>query len=157
MGKLLALIVDKETATQEMVNYVQALQRQQLIIIADAATVVRQADGKVKLSQVNSLVGAGAWGRAFWDLLIGWLLQAPESRQAAGNHVANCGLDDDFIRQVGGAVKPKSSALFLMATFVSEELALARLAEYEGTLFSASLTLDNEARLCEAFGAAGDI
>jgi uncharacterized membrane protein len=49
------------------------LQKLQLISLADAAVIVRRQDGKVKVKQTVSLVGAGALGGAFWGMLIGML------------------------------------------------------------------------------------
>ena len=53
------------------------LQKQQLITVSDAAIVVRKDDGKVKVKQAVSLVGAGAMGGAFWGMLFGVIFFVP--------------------------------------------------------------------------------
>gem|GEM_PF-2089296 len=64
-----------ETSAFEMRDTLARLQKQHLIVLEDAAVVVRKQDGKVK--QAVSLVGTGALGGAFWGMLIGLLFLAP--------------------------------------------------------------------------------
>ena len=60
MSNLIVLAFDTEAGATKMLAEVERLQKMQLISIEDAATVVRHADGKVKVKQANGLVGAGA-------------------------------------------------------------------------------------------------
>ena len=69
MSDLLVFAFDNPTGADEMGEAVKSLQKQELIQIEDAATVVRKDDGKPKVKQAQSLVGAGALGGAFWGLL----------------------------------------------------------------------------------------
>ncbi len=128
MGMLLVLAFDYENGAQEMINQVQAQQRQQLLIVSDAALVIRQMDEKVKIKQVNSLVGSGAWGGAFWGLLVGLLFGQPLPGSSPID-VSDYGLDDYFIHQIKLAIKPGDSALFLMITHVTNDDVLAELVE----------------------------
>lgn len=68
MSELIVFAFDNPTGAHEMGAAVQNLQKQQLIQLEDAPTVVRKDDGKPKVKQVQSLVGAGALGGAFWGL-----------------------------------------------------------------------------------------
>src|SRR4029453_1651436 len=77
MSTLVVLAFPTEGGAQQVLGVVQDLQRQQLITLDDAATVVRGMDGKPRVRQSTSLVGAGAWGGAFWGMLIGLLFFAP--------------------------------------------------------------------------------
>jgi len=77
MSELFVLAVDNEPEAQQLVGILSRLQKENLITLEDAAVVTRKPDGKVKVKQANSLVGAGALGGAFWGMLIGLLFFAP--------------------------------------------------------------------------------
>lgn len=163
MSTLLVFAFNNETGAPEMVKHVQALQRQQLITLSDAATVLRRRDGKVKVKQANNLVGAGALGGAFWGLLIGLLFWAPWSGLAAGatadatsgafaEKASGCGIEDDFIREVGQTIGPGHSALFLLVEYMVEDQVLDSLTRPHATLLRTNLSSEDEIRLREAFG-----
>ena len=71
MTELIVLAFPNTGGAQEALTVLSSLQKQELIKLSDAATVVRKADGKVKVRQAVDLVGAGALGGAFWGMLIG--------------------------------------------------------------------------------------
>jgi uncharacterized membrane protein len=56
---LIVLAFDSEAGAKQMINRVDSLQKMQILQLDDAATVVRNADGKAKVTQAHSLVGAG--------------------------------------------------------------------------------------------------
>ena len=60
-------------------SYIHQLKKEELMFLADAATVVRKPDGKIKVKQATNLVGAGALGGAFWGILIGLFYGRPGS------------------------------------------------------------------------------
>ena len=66
MSTLVVLAFQTENGAQDVLAVIEDLQRQQLITLDDAATVVRGRHGKPRVQQATSLVGAGAWGGAFW-------------------------------------------------------------------------------------------
>ena len=77
MSDLIVLTFKNETGAAEMRDTLVSLQKQKIVTLEDAAVVVRRQDGKVKVKQAVSLVGAGALGGAFWGMLIGLLFFAP--------------------------------------------------------------------------------
>jgi uncharacterized membrane protein len=134
------------------------LQKMQLLTLDDAATLVRHQDGKVKVTQANNLVGAGAFGGAFWGMLIGLLFFAPWLGLAVGAitgalsaKFADIGIDDSFIKSVGETVTPGTSALFLM---VRESTPDRVLEELRGNphvrVLQTSLSREAEEKLREA-------
>jgi uncharacterized membrane protein len=156
MQMLLVLIFENETGAQEMIGHVQVLQRQQLITISDAAFIIRKKDEKVKVKQANSLVGSGILGGAFWGLLIGqyfWLPPSPNRTETTivDNTTSDCGIDADFLQQVGLAINPGYSALFMIVAYMTEEI-LDVLAGYSDTLLYTTLSGESDTKLREAFG-----
>jgi uncharacterized membrane protein len=77
MSDLIVLDFDSEDGAFQMRDKLMQLQKMELIKLSDAAVVTRHGDGKPKVKQLNSLVGAGAMGGAFWGLLIGLLFFMP--------------------------------------------------------------------------------
>ena len=71
MSNLIVFTFDNETEAERMRDALVSMEKQKLISLEDAAVVVRRQDGKVKVKQAQSLVGAGALGGSFWGLLIG--------------------------------------------------------------------------------------
>lgn len=159
MSDLIVFAFDNPTGADEMAKAVADLQKQQLITLEDAATVVRKDDGKPKVKQAQSLVGAGALGGAFWGLLIGllffmpWLgLAAGAIGGAIGGKMTDVGIDDKFIKEVGSTIEPGHSALFLLVTSWTEDKVLAQLEKFNATVLRTSLSAEDEAKLKEAFG-----
>ena len=159
MSDLIVFAFDNETGAGEMASAVQSLQTRELIKLEDAATVVRKGDGKPKVKQAQSLVGAGALGGAFWGLLIGLLFFAPWLGLAAGaiggaigGKLTDIGIDDNFIKEVGNTIEPGHSALFLLIADWTEDKVLDELEKYDATVLRTSLSEEDEAKLKDHFG-----
>jgi len=160
MSDLIVLAFDNESSAFMMRDKLLQLQKQQVIILSDAAIVVRDKKGKPKVKQLQSLVGAGAMGGAFWGMLIGLLFFAPWLGLAAGalggalsGKFADIGVDDRFIKEVGETIQPGHAALFLLVEKVTADKVLPELASFNATVLQTSLSNENEAKLREAFGA----
>jgi uncharacterized membrane protein len=160
MSDLVVFALKNETGAQEMLQAVGGLQKQELIKLADAAVVVRRQDGKAKVKQAQSLVGAGAMGGAFWGMLIGLLFWMPWLGLAIGalsgavaGHFSDIGIDDKFIKEVGDTIEPGHSALFLLIAKWTEDRVLAELDQFDAEVLRTSLSAEDEAKLHEAFAA----
>ena len=108
MSDLIVLAFKTEGGATAMRDKLLQLQKQHLISLEDAAVVIRRADGKVKVKQLHSLVGAGALGGAFWGMLIGLIFWMPwlglaigAAGGALGGHFSDVGVDDKFIANFG--------------------------------------------------------
>ena len=148
-----------ETGAAEMRDALARLQKQQLITLDDAAIVVRRQDGKVKVKQAVDLVGEGALGGAFWGMLIGLLFFMPWMGLTIGaisgalaGKLSDIGIDDGFIKEVGAAVEPGNSALFLLVRDVTPDKVLDELTQFDAKVLRTSLSTEKEARLRAAFG-----
>ena len=160
MSTLLVLAFKDETSAAEMRDKLIGLQKLQIISLSDAAIVVRKEDGKVKVKQAVSLVGAGALGGAFWGMLIGLLFFAPwlglaigAATGALGGALTDTGVDDKFIKEVGGTIEPGHSALFLLVESWTEDKVMDEIKGFDAEVLQTSLSKEDEAKLKAAFGA----
>ena len=160
MRSLVVLAFDAEDTAGEVRDELFEMQKQELITLEDAAVVVRREDGKVKVKQAQSLVGAGALGGAFWGMLIGLIFLAPVLGMAVGavtgalgGKYTDIGIDDDFIKEVSDTVEPGTSALFLMVSQVQRDRVIENLKEYNPELIQTNLSAEDEENLRDAFAA----
>ncbi len=160
MSDLLVLAFDSEGGAMQMRDKLLSLQKQHLISLEDAAVVVRRQDGKVKIKQLQSLVGAGALGGAFWGMFIGLLFWMPwlglaigAASGALGGHFSDIGVDDNFIKEVGNTIEPGHSALFLLVISATGDKVLDALEGTEATVIQTSLSKEDEAKLHDFFAA----
>jgi uncharacterized membrane protein len=122
--------------------------------------VIRRQDGKVKVKQIHSLVGAGALGGAFWGMLIGliffmpWLgLAMGALGGALGGKFTDIGVDDKFIKEVGNTIQPGHSALFLLVVSATPDKLADELKGTQATVLQTSLSNEQEAKLRDLFAA----
>jgi uncharacterized membrane protein len=160
MSSLVVFAFKDEIGAEQMRDELAGLQKQHLITLSDAAVLVRKEDGKVKVKQAVSLVGAGALGGAAWGMLIGLLFWAPWLGLAIGaasgaiaGKLSDTGVDDNFIKEVGETIEPGHSALFLLVEDWTEDKVLDQLTKYDATVLQTSLSEEDEAKLKAAFGA----
>ncbi|AKB42892.1 MULTISPECIES: DUF1269 domain-containing protein [Methanosarcina] len=160
MSDLIVFAFPSETGASEMDETIHQLKKEELMVLADAATVVRKPDGKIKVKQATNLVGAGAVGGAFWGMLIGFLFWVPWLGLAIGavtgaitGKLSDYGINDDFIKEVGETIQPGGSALFLLISKWTEDKSLEKLNKFNATIVRTSLSKEEELKLKAAFGA----
>ena len=159
MSNLIVFTFDNETEAERMRDTLVSMQKQQIISLEDAAVVIRREDGKVKVKQAQSLVGAGALGGSFWGLLIGLLFWAPWLGLAIGaatgalaGGMTDIGVDDKFIKEVGENIEPGHSALFLLVTDSTPDKVMDGMTDFHPTVYQTSLSEEDDAKLRAAFG-----
>jgi uncharacterized membrane protein len=160
MSTMVVVAFDNETGAARMRDELGQLQKERLVTLDDAAVVVRRQDGKVKVNQATSLVGAGSLGGAFWGMLIGLLFFMPWLGLAVGavtgaiaGKLTDIGIDDNFIKEVGQEIQPGNSALFLLVREATVDRLVERLRPFEGRIIRTSLSAEDEMKLRETFGA----
>jgi uncharacterized membrane protein len=160
MSELIVFAFPTETGASEMDETIHYLMKEELIALKDAAVVIRKPDGKIKVKQATNLVGAGAYGGAFWGMLIGLLFWAPwlglaisAIAGAITGAMSDYGINDDFIKEVGATIKPGGSALFLLISKWTEDKSLEKLKTFDATIVRTSLSKEDEQKLKVAFGA----
>lgn len=157
MGNLFVLTFKDEESADRTLKELDRLQKQELIVIDDAAVAVHPINGKVKIRQAKSLVGAGALGGAFWGMLFGLIFFIPFAGLAIGaaagammGKMSDYGIDDKFIKQVSENVTPGTSALFLLSHDAQKEKVIEALKPFGGKLLQSSLSPAQETELKEA-------
>jgi len=120
----------------------------------DAVVVTRAADGKIVLDQSGTPVASGAARGALWGGLIGILFLAPMLGAAMGaaagglgGKMADTGIDDSFMEELGESLTPGSAALILLVGGRDPNLVVSRVARYGGRVIQTSLEGDAESRL----------
>jgi uncharacterized membrane protein len=163
MSDLLVFTFKNETGAVEMRDALVKMQKEHLVTLEDAAVVVRRQDGKVKVKQAVSLVGAGALGGSFWGLLIGLLFWAPWLGLAIGavtgaiaGGLTDVGVGDKFIKEVGNAIEPGHSALFLLVRESTPDKMMDELKKFDAEIYQTSLSKEDEEKLREMFSAHDD-
>lgn len=151
---------DSETGADDAVRTLENLQKQELIMVHDAATVSWKADAKKpKTRQLNNLAGAGALGGMFWGMLFGLIFFIPllgaaigAATGALGGALTDVGIDDDFIKQTRDQVTPGTSALFVLTSgAVIDKVQDAFAGQDKPQLISTNLSQEQEDALRTTF------
>lgn len=162
MSDLIAIAYDDEYKAEEVRLALVKLQKEHLIELEDAAVVVKDKEGKVKLKQAVDLTAAGATSGGFWGLLIGILFLNPLLGAAVGaaaggitGALSDIGVEDKFMKDLGATFEPGTSALFVLVRKVTPDKVLDEIAPYGGTVLRTSLSKDQETQLQEVLNNRG--
>ena len=159
MATLSVLKFDTPDGAQQMLSTLEALQKQQLIEIQDAAIVTwQEGKKKPKTQQLHSMTGVGALGGAFWGMLFGLLFFIPFLGLAIGaamgalaGHFSDYGIDDNFINSVKDKVTPGTSALFLLTSGAVLDKIAAAVKGQKFEIIQTNLSKEQEDKLRAAF------
>lgn len=154
MSSLIAVGFKDEFTADEVILELRKLQKEHLIDLEDAAVVIRDKDGKVKIKQTQELTAAGALSGGFWGLLFGFIFFNPLLGWAVGaiaggisGALTDIGIDDNFIREVGSTIEPSTSAIFVLVRRATPDKVLEDLSRFEGKVLRTSLSNEDEAKL----------
>ncbi|MCG5060965.1 MAG: DUF1269 domain-containing protein [Limnoraphis sp. WC205] len=160
MSDLIAMSFDNEFKADEVLNTLAKLQKEHLIDLEDAAIVVKNAEGKVKLKQALNLVAAGAVTGGFWGLLFGTLFLSPLLGVAVGaatgalsGKASDIGVNDDFMKELGETLTPGTSAIFVLVRKATPDRVIEELKPFNGKILRTSLSADDEEQLKAALEA----
>jgi uncharacterized membrane protein len=161
MATLSALKFGTADGADQALAALQGLEKQQLLVIQDAAIVTWPVGKKKpKTRQTHSMAGAGALGGAFWGMLFGLLFFIPFIGLAIGavmgglmGKFTDYGIDDKFIKEVQSKVTEGTSALFLLTSnAVTDKVVeeMKKLPKFE--IIQTNLTKEQEDKLRAEFG-----
>ena len=157
MSDLIVIGFPDEFKADEVLIALRRLELDYLIDLEDAAIVVRNQDGKVRVKQSQELVASGALSGGFWGLLIGLMFLEPllgifgAAVGALSGALTDIGIDDNFIRELGDTIEPGTSALFILVRKSTPDKVLDELSKFEGKVLRTSRSHVDEAKLQAAF------
>jgi len=159
MSKLIVFTYETENKAQTVLQKVDELAKKSLISVQDAAWVVKDSEGNIKVKQTleDRVKGSNIISGGFWGLLIGFLFGGPLFGALLGIGLSalfgtqiDSGIDNDFINQVGNDMSPGNSALFLLAGDVTVDKVAEELRTYGGNVYHTSLSNEAEAMFRKA-------
>jgi uncharacterized membrane protein len=159
MSDLIVITYDTEQTGFEALEIAERLQRLQLLRLVDAAVVVKDQEGKVKIKQTleQSKTGTAAGWGALWGLLLGLLFLTPLGLGVVGGILGaiigktqDLGIDNQFINEVGDSLSPGDSALCMLVLEALGDKEMEELGKLGGTIFQTSLSTDAEEKLRQA-------
>lgn len=157
MSNLVGIAYPDEATAQEVARTLAELQTEHSIELDDLVVAVREDDGKIKLRQTFHPAAAGAAGGALWGGLIGLIFLAPLLGMAVGaaaggasGALADVGVDDKFMKELGSKLQPGGAALFVLVRRSTPDKVLPRVSQYGGEVLHTSLSEDAENTLRDA-------
>jgi uncharacterized membrane protein len=157
MTHLVVLGLDSREDAERVVQLTDELAKQQLLQREDAAIAYKDAKGKVRIQQTMNLTAAGAAGGALWGTLIGLIFLNPLAGLAVGaasgaisGKLADIGVSDQLIKEVGQELQEGHAAVFLLARSATVDRVVEALKPYSPTILQTNLTREREEELVAA-------
>jgi len=140
--QLVGVSFDKVTRADEVLLALIHLQQAGELQLADAVVVAKTDDERVHVRQtVDVTTGRAALSGSMWGLLVGVIFGGPLLGLAVGaasgalaGRLIDLGLDDKWVRQVGGWLDPGTSALLVLVHDEVGSAVLGELGRFEGTV-----------------------
>jgi uncharacterized membrane protein len=149
---------DEPEQAASILKYIEKKAKEAGVELEDAVVVYKTKSGDVKIKQTKDItLGKGAGRGAFWGLLIGLLFGGPLGGVLGGlgigaiyGRVVDHGVDDKFIKDVGDALKPSTSALLMLIPDEDYDDALAYLKTFDTKVYEAELGEEVEEAVVKA-------
>lgn len=146
---------DRDTAEKVREELIRMTKER--LVQLDDAVVVENQDGKIKLHQSMNPTSSGAAGGALWGGLIGLIFLAPllgmavgAASGALGGKMADVGVDDTFMKDLGESLKPGAAALIVLGSSTARDKVIERVRPYGGEILQSSLSTEAEEQLRSA-------
>lgn len=151
MSKLVVIGFDHVGTADEVLAKLADLQKEHLIDLEDAAVVIRDHNGKIRVKQAVNLAAGGAASGGFWGMLIGMLFMHPLLGLVAGAasgavsaSLIDFGINDDFISELSKNLQNGTSALFILVRKATPDKVIAEFDGTNGQILHTSLSFEEE-------------
>ena len=160
MSTLVVIEYDDPFKAEEIRLALMKMRKDYLMDLEDAVVAVKDQKGKVRLHQAVNVTAAGAMSGGFWGALIGLIFLNPllglaigAAAGAVSGALTDVGINDKFMKDLAGAMKPGSSTLFVLVRKATPDRVLDELKGTGGTVLRTSLSHEDEAKLQAALTA----
>jgi len=172
MSDLVVLDFDGVGTADDVLTKLRAMQKEYLIDLEDACVVVHTDTGKVQIKQAVNMTSLGAASGASSGMLIGALVGLlvlnPLAGMAVGGlagagfgalsgSMADYGINDEFIKDLGKTIPKGSSALFLLIRRSTPDKVLPEIEQFRPRVLKTSLSKEQEDKLRAALAKAPSI
>ena len=154
MANLVVLTFDEADEADKVRDSLKALENQGLLSLDDSAVIVKDENSKIHVkNQMDRGMKVGAVGGGLLGLLLASIffpfagLIGGALIGAAVGKMADLGVDRKFVEEVGAALKPGSSAIFILVREANPNAVVAALRPYRGTVYQTSLPSEAEEEL----------
>ena len=154
MSNLVVITFEGAEEAGKVRETLRSVEEQGLLSLDDSAVVVKDAEGKLHVkNQTDRGVKIGAIGGGTLGLLIGSVffpfagLIGGALVGAVVGKMVDLGVDQKFVHEVGAALQPDTSALFILVREANANAALSALKPYEGQVYQTSLPSETEEEL----------
>jgi uncharacterized membrane protein len=169
VSDLVVLDFDGVGTADDVLAKLRGMQKQHLIDLEDACVVVHTDAGKVQVKQAVNLTGIGAASGASTGMLIGalagLLVLNPLAGMALGGlggagfgamsgSMADYGINDEFIKNLGNTIPKGSSALFMLIKSSTPDKVLPEIEPFKPRVLKTSLSNEQEEKLRSALSVA---
>jgi uncharacterized membrane protein len=151
MSNLVVITFDQAEEAGKVRESLRSMEKQGLLSLDDSAVVVKDQEGKTHVkNETDRGLKVGAVGGGALGLLIGSVffpfagLIGGALVGAVVGKMVDLGVDQKFVHEVGAALKPDSSALFILVREANPNAALAALKPYKGQVYHTSLPRETE-------------
>ncbi len=153
-GNLVVLAFEGEHTAENMLVDFQQMEEEGLLEMEDVVIASRGQGKHVSIKQTHSETGKLTLRGGGIGLAAGLLLGGPIGGLVAGTAIGaiagslkDYGIDDHFIKDVEGYLRPDTSALFLLGEAQEAEKVLERLQPFKAKVLKTTLTDKQERRL----------
>jgi uncharacterized membrane protein len=170
MSDLVVLDFDGTGTADEVLTKLRSMQKENLIDLEDACVVVHTETGKVQIKQAMNLAALGAARGASTGMLIGalagLLFLNPLAGMAVGGlagagfgglsgSMADYGINDEFIKNLGKTIPRGTSALFFLVRKSTPDKVLPEIERFKPRVLKTSLSKKQEDELRSALESSG--
>ncbi|NJN80918.1 MAG: DUF1269 domain-containing protein [Caldilineaceae bacterium] len=154
MSNIIVLTFDNAEEAGKVRDAIHQQQKQHQIALDDSAVVVKDENGKIHVkNEMDRGVKVGIVGGSLLGLLIAGVF-FPFAGLALGalggagvGALADLGVQKKFVKEVGEALGPNTSAIFLIFRGGNPAAAVAALKPYKGEVYHTSLDPEDEETL----------